>query len=179
MKIENIKNPDNLLEYMNENIRYGWLDFDNNEHIDTMKQFRQLYRTLTIEEIITNKLGTCIDQTNLEMLVMENLHIPYKAYCLRSYKDDKRIVDPKMHCFIIYYQDGKWYHFEHSNPDVRGIHEYDTEEQAMQAILTYYQEMDEGKSRQLLEIHEVPDGLTWQDWNAYLDELAKEHPKCL
>ena len=64
-------------------------------------------------------------------------------------------------------------------PNYGGIHEYDNEEEAMKEILAYYQKRDNGKSRQLLEIHEVPEGLTWQEWNAYLDELAKEDVKCL
>ena len=177
MKIYDVKTPEELLDYMNENIRYGWLDNENNEHIDTMKEFRRLYRSLTIGEIITNKLGTCIEQTNLEMLVMDNLKIPYKAYCLRSYKDDLKIEDPKMHCFLLYYINGKCYHFEHSNPEVRGIHEYNTHEEAMKEILSYYQKRDEGKTRELLEIHEVPAGLSWQEWNQYLDELAQKEKR--
>ena len=181
MDILEIKSPQELLDYMNEedNMRYGWLDPDNNEHIDTMKQFRKLYRTLSIKDSIKYKLGTCIEQTNLEMFVMDNLSIPYKAYCLRSYEDNTRLVEPKMHCFLLYFVNDKCYHFEHSNPEVRGIHEYDNEEEAMKEILAYYQKRDNGKSRQLLEIHEVPEGLTWQEWNAYLDELAKEDVKCL
>ncbi len=179
MKIFDIKTPQELLDYMNEEIRYGWLDNDNNEHIDTMKEFRKLYRTLTLGEITVNKLGTCIEQTFLEMVVMDNLHIPYKAYCLRSFEDDLKIVDPKMHCFLLYFANNKCYHFEHSNPEVRGIHEYNNEEDAMEEILTYYQKRDKGKTRQLIEIHEVPSGLSWQEWNSYLDDLAKEDKKCL
>jgi len=177
--IEDIKTPNELLEYMNKNIRYGWLDENNQEHIDTMKEFRNRYRTLTIEETLLNHLGTCIEQTNLEMAVMEKLAIPYKAFCLRSYKDDVRIIDPKMHCFLLFFIDDKCYHFEHSNPEVRGIHEYKNEDSAMQEILAYYQARDQGKTRQLLEIHEVPAGLSWEDWNSYLDELAKEDQKSL
>ena len=179
MKIYDIQTPEELLEYMNENIRYGWLDDDNNEHIDTMKQFRKLYRTLSIGEMLVNKLGTCIEQTNLEMMVMDNLNIPYKAYCLRSYEDDPRIVEPKMHCFLIYFQNGKCYHFEHSNPEERGIHEYNSEEEAMNAILSYYQKRDKGKTRELIEMPQVEPGLTWQGWNEYLSNIRKEDTKCL
>ena len=176
MKVEN---PEELLEFMNNNIEYGWLDSDNNKHIDTMKEFRKLYRTLTLDEVLEYGLGTCIEQTYLEIETMERLGIPYKAYCLRSYYDDKRIVDPKMHCFLLYFKNDKCYHFEHSNPEVRGIHEYENEEKAMDEILTYFQNRDNGKERQLIEIHEVPAGLSWQEWNQHLDELAKGDKKCL
>ena len=33
MKIENIKSPEDILEYMKENIKYGWLDINNEEHM--------------------------------------------------------------------------------------------------------------------------------------------------
>ena len=48
MKIENIKSPEDILEYMKENIKYGWLDINNEEHIGNMKNFRRLYKTMTI-----------------------------------------------------------------------------------------------------------------------------------
>lgn len=179
MKIFDITNPQELLEYMNENIRYGWLDKDNVEHIDTMKGFRDEYHTLTNGEVIINKLGTCIEQTNLEVLVMSNLHIPYKAYCLRSYEDDPNIVEPKMHCFLLYFENDKCYHFEHSNPEKRGIHEYENEEQALNDILSYYQERDKGETRQLVQMPIVEPNMSWHEWNAYLDAIAEENKKCL
>lgn len=110
---------------------------------------------------------------------MEQKGIPYKAFCLRSYKDDQRIVNPRMHCFLLFFIGDKCYHLEHSNPEVRGIHEYNNEDEAMQEILAYYQKRDKGKTRQLLEIHEVPAGLTWAEWNSNLDELAKKNQKHL
>ena len=179
MVIYDLETPQELLEYMNDEIRYGWLDNNNNEHIDTMKNYKKHYRTLSLKGIFTNKLGTCIEQTLIEMTVMENQNIPYKAYCLRSYEDDLKIVDPKMHCFLLYFQKDKCYHFEHSNPEVRGIHKYNNEEDALKEILAYYKIRDNGKTRQLIEIHEIPSGLSWQEWNLYLDDLAKEDKKCL
>jgi len=179
MKYEEITNPEELLLYMNENIEYGWLDNDNNKHIDTMKRFRKLYRTLSIEETIKYRLGTCIEQTILEMEKIKELGLECKGYCLRSYEDDPRIVEPKMHCFLLYFDNDSCYHFEHSNPEKRGIHKYENEEKALDDILDYFQKRDNGKTRQLLEITEVPTGLSWQEWNNYLDELAKGEIKCL
>ena len=38
MKIENIKSPEDILEYMKENIKYGWLDINNEEQWDNFVQ---------------------------------------------------------------------------------------------------------------------------------------------
>ena len=39
MTINEIKTPNDILTFMNENIVYGWLDIHNQEHIKTMKDF--------------------------------------------------------------------------------------------------------------------------------------------
>ena len=48
----NLKTIDDVLEFMKNNIRYGWLDINNEIHIGNMKNFRRIYRTLSIEEIL-------------------------------------------------------------------------------------------------------------------------------
>ena len=50
MKIDEIRTPEDILEFINNNIKYGWLDVNNEEHIGNMKNFRKLYRTSSIEE---------------------------------------------------------------------------------------------------------------------------------
>lgn len=179
MKIYDIKTPEQLLNFMNDNIEYGWLDQEDKPHRDTMKDFRNLYKTSTIGESLINHLGTCIEQTNLERMVLNNLHIQNKAYCLRSYEDDTSKENPKMHCFILYFLNDKCYHFEHSNPEKRGIHPYENEEQALDSILTYFQERDNGASRELLEFPTVIPNQTWQEWNEYLTSLKEEKTNTL
>ena len=44
MVIYDLETPQELLEYMNDEIRYGWLDNNNNEHIDTMKNYKKHYK---------------------------------------------------------------------------------------------------------------------------------------
>ena len=92
MKIENIKSPEDILEYMKENIKYGWLDINNEEHIGNMKNFRRLYRTMTIEETISHGIGTCIEQVNLMSMLLNKLNIPNKMFCTRIYEEDNRYI---------------------------------------------------------------------------------------
>ena len=43
--ISNIRTIDDVLTFMKDNIRYGWLDVYNKIHIGNMKNFRRIYRT--------------------------------------------------------------------------------------------------------------------------------------
>ena len=45
MDLENIKTPDDILIFMKSNIKYGWLDINNDVHVGNMKNFRSLYIT--------------------------------------------------------------------------------------------------------------------------------------
>ena len=85
MKIDNIKTPEDILGFMKENIKYGWLDINNEEHIGNMKNFRKLYRTSTLEEILTHKIGTCIEQVYLMKLLLDKINITSIMYCTRIY----------------------------------------------------------------------------------------------
>lgn len=177
MEIKNIKSPEDLMTYMNEHIEYGWLDNSNKKHLNTMTDFRTLYRISSIEEIIESNCGTCIEQTKLESFIFDNLSIFYEAYCLRSYKDDESLENPKMHCFLLYFLEGEWYHFEHSNPEKRGIHKYENKESALASILAYFQKRDNGLKRELTQIKDIPDHLDWSGWNSYLDNINKSKQK--
>ena len=86
VKIEDIKSPEDILEFMKNNIKYGWIDINGEEHIGNMKNFRRLYRTSSIEEILSHGLGTCIEQVNLMSLLLTKLGIENKMFCTRVYE---------------------------------------------------------------------------------------------
>ena len=75
MKQDDIKTPEDILEYMDDNIEYGWLDINNEEHIGNMKNFRKLYRTSSLEETISHGLGTCIEQVFLMSHLLNDIDI--------------------------------------------------------------------------------------------------------
>jgi hypothetical protein len=77
MEINEIRCSQDVYRFMTDNIEYGWIDINGNKHLNTMKEFRKVYRTMSIEEILKYKIGTCIDQVNLIhyllVLVSKNL----------------------------------------------------------------------------------------------------------
>ena len=86
MKLDDIKTPEDILSFMKDNIKYGWLDINNEEHIGNMKSFRSLYRTSTIDETLSHGIGTCIEQVNLMHTLLDSLNIPNKMFCTRIYE---------------------------------------------------------------------------------------------
>ena len=65
MKLDEIKNPQDVYQFIDDNIEYGWIDINGNMHLNTMKDFRRIYRTMSIDEILKYRVGTCIDQVDL------------------------------------------------------------------------------------------------------------------
>ncbi len=168
----NVLTPNDLLKYMNEHIIYGWKDVNGQLHDSSLNDFRKLYVTSSNEECIKNGNGTCIEQTLLEKAFMDEMDITCKLYSLRDYRirDDNEIAI-RMHCFLLFFMNDKCYHFEHANAGMRGIHEYNSEDDAMALLTEYYKQRSDGHERILNEFSEIPAGLTFKEINDYLDNL--------
>lgn len=74
-----------------------------------------------------------------------------------------------MHCFLLYFQNGKTYHMEHPNVRQKGIYEYPTKEEAMRTIVDYYVNMRGGKESPTTAFDRVPVGMTFQEFNTYIN----------
>lgn len=169
-----------LLDYMNKNVLYGWKDYNGLFHYDTMEDFRNSYRTSSVEETIANNIGTCIEQSRMENELFTKIGLRSKMFALRSYELEERSdQEVKMHCFCLFEKDNKIYHFEHSNPLIPGIYEYASEEDALESICEYYRKRDKGKNRRLNEFTEVPEGISFREFNQYLNQLDNTKTKTL
>ena len=150
MEIKNIKTPQDILTFMTENIEYGWLDYKKEKHIKTMKNFRKEYRTQSLQETLKYKIGCCIDQVYLMHFLLDEEH---------------------MHCFILYYKNNKVYQIEHPNFEKIGIYEFNSEKEAIDTIVTYYINLSGGKDRPTTEFFDVPIGLSFKEFNNYINSL--------
>ena len=173
----NLKTIDDVLEFMKNNIRYGWLDINNEIHIGNMKNFRKLYRTLSIDEILKYGIGTCIEQVNLMSMLLNKLNIPNKMFCTRIYEGDNfndLEAEEHMHCFVLYYLNNKVYQIEHPSWMRIGIYEFASEEAAIKEINDYYIEMAEGMPRPLAEYYEVTPNISFKEFNNYINSLDEK-----
>lgn len=167
LRFENLKNCSQLMDYMNTNIEYGWIDASGEKHINNLKGFRENYRISSIDEIIKTGLGTCIEQAKLIKLFFDNIGLENKLYCYRRYETEENFdTDVRMHCFVLFHYQGSWYHFEHANSEKRGIHKYNSLEDAINAEIN---RLDKNDIRELVEIPCIPDGLTFKEFNQYVN----------
>lgn len=49
MEINEIKCSQDVYKFMTNNIEYGWIDINGNIHLNTMKEFRKIYRAMSID----------------------------------------------------------------------------------------------------------------------------------
>lgn len=90
--------------------------------------------------------------------------------------DDFNDLDKEehMHAFILCFINDKVYHIEHANWYNIGIYEYESENVAKEKINKYYIELSEGIPRPLTEIYNIESGLSFKDFNKYVNSLKME-----
>lgn len=174
MEIYNIKSPQDILQYLNEHITYGWLDINGEIHINNMKNFRKLYRTSSLDETLQHGIGTCIEQVYLISYLLNRIGIQNEMYCTRIYEGidfNNEDEEEHMHCFVLYYLNDKVYHLEHPNVEKIGIYEYNSLDEALQTINDFYVKMVDGKSRPITKFYEVKPNLSFKEFNEYINSL--------
>lgn len=170
----NITSPRELMDYMNKNTIYGWIDNRGEKHVGNLKNFRENYKTSSLEEVIETGIGTCIEQAQMIKSFFDRIGLENKMFCHRRYETEEDLEkDVKMHCFVVFSYNGMWYHFEHSDSSNRGIHIYDTLEDALKKI-TYRPDKDD--IREFTEIPEIPAGLSFKEFNEYVNSFNALSP---
>lgn len=167
--------PRDLLAWLDGHIGYGWVDGEGTVHGD-MKGFRRGYRTLSVEEILGHGVGTCIDQVWLIHLALDQLGIPNKMFCCRIFEPDnygELEEEEHMHCISLCQWQGQTLHIEHPNVSRKGIWTYPDETTAVRAIEDYYIELRGGKKSPTTEFFTVEPGLSFQQFNAYINSLDR------
>lgn len=171
-KFEDLKSYSQLMDYMDTNIEYGWIDKFGEKHLNNLKNFREIYRISSIDEIIQMGLGTCIEQAKLIKYFFDKIGLENKLYCYRKFETEKNYdKQVKMHCFVLFFDKDNWYRFEHAIPDIRGIHKYDSLEDAIKAEIDRHEDSD---IRKLVEIPDIPDGLTFMQFNQFLNTYESQ-----
>lgn len=176
--LDGIKTPDDILKFM-DNIEYGYMDIYSVKHINSLKGFRLNYKTASIEDTLNNGIGTCIEQVSLMNYLLNRIGKQTKMFCTRIYEEGE--INPEqdehMHCFILYYDEDGVHQIEHPNGDRKGIYHFKDEETAIEEINKIYVEMSGGIPRPVTEFNEVPVGLSFGEFNDYVNSLDKKSRK--
>lgn len=127
LAFEQIKTPVELLANMTANIQYGFIGKKNNkthspEDKDWDSSFIDEYSLQSPEELISSGHGVCWDITELERDWFAKHGYNFKVFFMMFVTGAPN--DLPTHTFLAFEDQGKWYWFEHSFGEQRGIHEY-------------------------------------------------------
>lgn len=186
-----IRTPNDVLLFM-DTIEYGWVDNKNNIHYN-MEGFRKDYRTMSIKKTLDFHVGTCVEQSILIKYLLDEIGIQNQVYCCRVYEDETfndLNAKERMHCFVLFYQNGKVYQLEHPDPERVGIHEYNSKEKAINFLVNRYEKMtindykekgipikEENIRRTTTKFDNIAEGLTYKELNLYINELDNKIKK--
>ena len=110
-----------------DKIRLGYMDRKGNKYVTCDEKFRDLYYLQTPHSVMENGIGLCFDQVELERYLVSKMGINHRTYFM-SYQ--KRALGPA-HTFLLFKENDKYYWFENAWYKYKGIHEYDTKEEAL------------------------------------------------
>lgn len=101
-------------------IEFGWSDIDKNLSREPEKGFKKNYVLSSPEETIKNKVGIDFDLVEVERACFKNLELKFDTYFMAYYESRHLFA----HAFIVYEENEKFYWFEASWANDKGIHEY-------------------------------------------------------
>lgn len=162
---DNIETANELMDFMNLNIGYGYLDDSGNKHHDNIKGIRENYKIKSENITLESKVGNCIDQAKLQKLFFDKKGIENKIYCVQ-YKEKDSPDKIKIHPITVYKENDKWYHFEHAFYKFKGIHVYDTVESLLETFLNKC--FDNTLNPEVKEIDKLPENLTIEEFTKYV-----------
>ena len=170
--LDNITNIDELYKFMDENIKYGWYGIDCKVRINSLKEFKEYYRTMKVEDIIKYGVGTCPDYVNLVKFFLDKNNIINKIFAIVGY-EKVDVIDKERVNFMIFYNVGdKWYQFEQASRFFRGVFEYNNLEDLKEKILEKYNDILSDKV--LIELDNVPIGIGYDDLNKLINSKMSE-----
>lgn len=164
MNIALIKNPQELFNYMERTLTYGWIDIYGEKHEHSSEDIREKYHINSLEQVLESGLATCIEQTMLEHFVLDSLGIKNKIFVNRELiKDENNKKKIRLHCFCAYEEGWHWGYFEHALTNRKGINYFDS----LSNLCEYYLSIMDS-NRFLIEIPEIPVGYTIKEFNEYV-----------
>lgn len=124
-----IKTPEELLNFMSNNINYGYLG--NNGHVyyqndsDFDSDWKEQYVLENSDEILNNLYGNCWDQVEFERdWFLKNNYEIKTIYEMVNLDYDNEYPT---HSFLVYKDDNNcWNWFENADFNNRGIHKFNT-----------------------------------------------------
>ena len=128
IQVNDIKTPEELLNFMSNNINYGYLGkngriYHYDDHDFNLEWYEQ-YILENKDDILKNLYGNCWDQVELEReWFLKNKYKIKTIYEMVKLDYDNEYPT---HTFLIYTDSDYWYWFENADFNNRGIHRFNS-----------------------------------------------------
>lgn len=114
------------------NIKLGYIDRQGNRYVKPQGDFKDNYYLQTPNSVLETGIGLCFDQVELERSFITKLKLDFRTYFM-FYQDSNKELGPS-HAFLIFKDNNKYYWFENAWYKYKGIHEYETLDDALNDI---------------------------------------------
>lgn len=131
-----ISSPQDLMDYFEKNMQYGFVEgkkIYTESEPNFQEEMDKHYKLRLGEDFLKNKYGVCWDFCVLEREFLRQAGIENQCYFIEGFLN--RQDGGPTHTFAIYKQGKKWLWFEYSWFCYRGIHEYDSLEEALDDVV--------------------------------------------
>lgn len=126
---------ENEIMTLMENIEYGWIDKEKNRHLKLDSNMEEICYLQSPKELIKTKLGICIEQVELERYYFK---YETKSYVIIYNEKDFR----RLHTFLVFKKNNKYYWFEHALTDLKGIYQYDILDNLFDDVKKKYEQFE-------------------------------------
>lgn len=135
-----IETPQDLMIFFKNNMKYGFV-YRNKVYTDLEPDFQKnmdkFYKLRLGDDFIKNKYGVCWDFSELEREFLASANIEHKCYFIESFVN--REEGGPTHTFALYKNKDKWFWFEYAWQYYRGIHEYNSLNEALKDIVEKFE----------------------------------------
>jgi hypothetical protein len=149
--LDDIDSPEELLSYLKDNnFKYGFISSKDGSTVnvegnadENNKKFATEYALQTPDELLESKHGVCWDYAELERTWFKShWNEDFNVYYIISYETKAQPT----HSFLIFEHDEKTCWFEYSWDKYRGIHQYDSTNDALNDIKSKFMKYSELKN---------------------------------
>lgn len=126
--LKSIKTPQELMQFLDNNIQYGVIDKNGNKLFDSnSERFQQTcfedWILRSPEQIISNQVGHCYDQVEIERYWFKLNNYEFKTFWISAYQPGIE-NSGFSHTYLVYKNGSKWHLFEHADYSNKGIFEF-------------------------------------------------------
>jgi len=175
-EFNNLKTPEELMIFMSNSIEYGCMDNEGNIYREDMDLIKSKLQLISISDMLGNRVGTCLEQVELERAFFTNNNHPLKTFAMKVYKDKELAEEDsvRIHCVLIFFNNDTPYIFEHSWEDYRGIAKFESIEAIFAHLVSRYETwtevLEKGyKYYKIIEYDKPPLGINFAELKEFLN----------